>query len=57
MFEALVDKGFNVSLNQKDELEWLNVHSIARGSRSTCDCISDHQIAQRRRRRQAYVGT
>jgi hypothetical protein len=31
MFEALVDKGFNVAFNQKDELEWLNVQIYHKG--------------------------
>jgi hypothetical protein len=31
MFEALVEKGFQVAFNRSDELEWLNVHVYRNG--------------------------
>ncbi|MEA2961264.1 MAG: hypothetical protein QOI46_1362 [Alphaproteobacteria bacterium] len=31
MFEALVEKGFQVAFNRRDELEWLNVHVYRKG--------------------------
>lgn len=31
MFEALVEKGFQVAFNRRDELKWLNVHIYRKG--------------------------
>lgn len=44
MFEALVEKGFQVAFNRSDELEWLNVHVYPQVTLGHIAAVTDIQM-------------